>query len=45
MIWVCFTSIGMVSIIMLRPGEKADRSFFVNIVPDGLKKKLAQIRI
>jgi hypothetical protein len=40
---VCFTPIGIVDIVMLPPGETFDRSFFVDIVLDSLKKKFAQI--
>jgi hypothetical protein len=43
MFWVCFTPIGIVDIIMLPPGETFDRFFFMGIVLDSLKKKLAQI--
>jgi hypothetical protein len=42
MFWVCFTPIGIVEILMLPPGEADDSSFFVNIVLNSLKKKLAQ---
>jgi hypothetical protein len=41
--WVCFTSIGMVNILMLPPRETFDLFFFVGIVLDSLKKKSAQI--
>jgi hypothetical protein len=43
MFWVCFTPIGIVDLVMLPPGEMFDRSFFVDIVLDSLKKKFAQI--
>jgi hypothetical protein len=40
---VCLTPIGIVDIAMLPPGETFNRSFFVDIVLNSLKKKLAQI--
>jgi hypothetical protein len=43
MFWVCFTAIGIADIVMLLLGEVLDRSFFMDIVLDSLKKKLAQI--
>jgi hypothetical protein len=44
MFLVCFTSIGIVDIVILPPGETLDRFFFVDIVLDSVKKKIAQIR-
>jgi hypothetical protein len=38
MFWVCFTSSGIVDIVMLPPGETFDGLFFVDIVLDSLKK-------
>jgi hypothetical protein len=43
MFWTYFTPIGIVDIVMLPPGETFDQSFFLDIVLDSLKKKLAQI--
>jgi hypothetical protein len=43
MVWVYFILIGIVNIVMLPPGQTFDRSFFVDIVLDSLKKKLIQI--
>jgi hypothetical protein len=42
MFWVCFASIGIVEIVILPPGETSDRSFFVYIFLDSLKKKPCQ---
>jgi hypothetical protein len=43
MFWVCFTALGIVDPVMLPPGEMFDRSFFVDIVLDSLKKKPTHI--
>jgi hypothetical protein len=43
MFWVYFTPIEIVVIVMVPQREMFDRSFFVGIVLDSLKKKLAQI--
>jgi hypothetical protein len=43
MFWVCFALIGIADIVMLPPGETFDRSFFVDIILDSLKKKFTQI--
>jgi hypothetical protein len=43
MFWRCFTPIGIIHVVILPPGETFDRSLFMNIVMDGLKKKLVQI--
>jgi hypothetical protein len=37
------TLIGIVDIVLLPPGETLDRSLFVDIVLDSVKKKFAQI--
>jgi hypothetical protein len=42
MLWVCFTPIGIVDIVMLPTREMFDRSFSVHIVLDSLKKKVTQ---
>jgi hypothetical protein len=39
MFWLCFIPIGIVDIVILPLGETLDRSFFVEIVLDSLKKK------
>jgi hypothetical protein len=41
--WAYFTPIGIVDIVMLPPGETFDQFFFVDIVSDSFKKKVAQI--
>jgi hypothetical protein len=41
--WMLRTPLGIVDIVTFPPGETFNRSFFVRIVLDSLKKKLAQI--
>jgi hypothetical protein len=43
MFWVYFTPIGIFDIIMLPPGKTFEPSFFLDIVLDSLKKRLASI--
>jgi hypothetical protein len=42
-LWVCFTCVEIVDIVLLPPRETFDRSFFMDIVLDSLKKKFTSI--